>query len=41
MDFNVVEKEVLDKLVREEKENDRLWVSIEVKEKEIRNFKGY
>lgn len=41
MDFKVVEKEVLDKLVREEKENDRLWVSIEVKEKEIWYFKGY
>lgn len=41
MDSKAVEKEVLDKLAREEKENDRLWASIEAKEKEIRHLKAY
>lgn len=41
VDSKAVEKEVLDKLAREEKENDRLWASIEAKEKEIRHLKGY
>lgn len=41
MDSKAVEKEVLDKLAREEKENDRLWANIEAKDREIRHLKGY
>lgn len=41
MDSKAVEKEVLDKLAREEKENDRLWANIESKDREIRHLKGY
>ena len=41
MDTKAVEKEVLDKLEKENKENDRLWAEIGVKDREIKRLQGY
>ena len=41
MDTKAVEKEVLDKLEKENKENDRLWAEIGVKDREIKHLQGY
>ncbi|XP_078317677.1 uncharacterized protein LOC111118975 isoform X1 [Crassostrea virginica] len=41
VDTKAVEKEVLDKLEKENKENDRLWAEIGVKDREIKRLQGY